>query len=91
MAMKSARMQDLTSEPGSGSKETNEKVGRVIDNGHARRRLYRDKQIPFRCTPADRALLIRLSDALNCSFTTTLARGLHALDREMKAKRGGQQ
>jgi hypothetical protein len=59
----------------------------VVDNGHLRRRLYRTKQIPFRCTDADRALLVRLSDFFKCSFTETLARGLHALDREVKGKK----
>jgi len=55
-------------------------------NGHSLRKLGRTRQIPFRCTPAERALLVNLARALKCNLNDVLLKGLHTLEKVQKGK-----
>jgi hypothetical protein len=69
-----------------GRDRAEERAMASID-GRRRRRLGKTKQIIFRVTPERREQIIRLSNALACSFTETMERAIQELDDKMKGTR----
>jgi hypothetical protein len=86
--MKAKSISELTHEPVGGRKEDVEakRQAGVDLNGHSLRRRGRSKQIPFRCTPEERALLVNLGRALKCPLNDVLIKGLHLVETSVKGK-----